>query len=169
VHQQSAELATDWAQLLDEVAIDEGRNIESSAPKETTNTAFLVGVALKNERMKETSLTLEESLDELAALASSAGLVVVGRGSQTLERVDGRTYVGSGKLQEFASEALTLGADCLLFNDELRPSQQRNAEGVSDGLRVIDRTALILDIFRQRAATRCAERHVPCAGHLLIT
>ena len=80
---------------------------------------------------------------------------MVGRTSQRVERIDSRSYVGSGKLAELVEEARALGADTILFDDELRPSQGRNVEeAAGEGIRVCDRTALILDIFRQNAATR---------------
>lgn len=80
---------------------------------------------------------------------------MVGRTSQRVERIDSRYYVGSGKLLEIVEEAKARGADCILFDDELRPSQGRNVEtAAGEGMQVIDRTALILDVFRQNAATR---------------
>ena len=134
---------------------------ERAAPRGThevatpRNRAFLVGVTYKRApRGGSATLSIEESIEELAQLATTAGLEVVGRTFQRLEAPDSKSYVGSGKLLELADEARSLGADTLLFNDELRPSQARNVERIVEGVRVCDRFELILDVFRQRAATR---------------
>jgi len=84
-----------------------------------------------------------------------AGLQVVGSATQNLERPDRRTFLGSGRLVEVVAEARAAKADTLLFDEELSPSQGRNIEAaLGEGMRVADRTALILDIFASRAATR---------------
>ena len=95
----------------------------------------------------------QSSLDELALLAETAGARVVGRAVQRLERPHPAHYVGSGKLSEIKAERGRTGHTLVIFDDELSPSQQRNLE---DALRVkvLDRTALILDIFARRARTR---------------
>jgi GTP-binding protein HflX len=96
--------------------------------------------------------TVDESLDELEELARTAGADVVGRVSQRLEHADPRTYVGGGKLKEARDEASEAEADLVIVDDELAPNTQRSMEKVL-GLRVVDRTLLILDIFAQRART----------------
>ena len=95
----------------------------------------------------------QSSLEELALLAETAGARVVGRAVQRLERPHPAHYVGSGKLSEIKAERGRTGYTLVIFDDELTPSQQRNLE---DALRVklLDRTALILDIFARRARTR---------------
>ncbi len=98
-------------------------------------------------------LPAAESLDELAELARTAGAEVVGRTSQKLEHPHVATYVGKGKVEEVAAQRKELGANVVIFDDELSPSQQRNLEKAL-GTKVIDRTALILDIFATRAHTR---------------
>ncbi|MBE7517624.1 MAG: GTPase HflX [Thermoflexaceae bacterium] len=98
-------------------------------------------------------LPAAESLAELAELARTAGAEVVGRTSQRLDHPHVATYVGKGKVEEVREAAQEGGANVVIFDDELSPSQQRNLEKAL-GVKVIDRTALILDIFATRAHTR---------------
>ena len=104
------------------------------------------------ERALLVSVDSEKSLDELAALCDSAGAVVVGRVLQQKNRPDSATYVGSGKAGELSLEAQALDADILVTDDELTASQTSNLEELV-GIRVVDRTSLILDIFAQNAIT----------------
>lgn len=98
---------------------------------------------------------VDESLSELGSLARTAGLYVVGSASQTLSSPAAATYLGSGKLAEVAEAVEAQRVDTVIFDDELSPGQQRNLErALGDGVRVADRTALILDIFAQRARTK---------------
>lgn len=134
----------------------------SHAALRVRNRCYLVGVAFKQRQRSGSAagptLSIEDSLDELAHLADTAGLKVCGRIFQNLAAVDNRTYVGTGKLEELLEQARSLDVDTLIFDDELRPSQARNVERVANAaggsVRVVDRVELILDIFRQRAATR---------------
>jgi GTP-binding protein HflX len=95
----------------------------------------------------------EESLQELAALAESAGAQVLDMVLQRRPHPDPATYFGKGRAQELESVVATLGADTVVADSELAPSQRRGLEDVV-GVKVIDRTAVILDIFSQRAASR---------------
>ena len=91
-------------------------------------------------------------LDELARLADTAGLRVVGRTWQRRRHADPRTYLGAGKIAALGSAARQAGAEVVLFDDELAPSQLRNVEQLlGDDLLVVDRTALILDVFARHA------------------
>jgi GTP-binding protein HflX len=110
--------------------------------------AFLVAADLP-----KALLPAEESLAELAELAKTAGAEVVGSSTQRMEHPAVATYIGSGKVDEVVEERKRLDANVVIFDDELSPSQQRNLEK-SLGVKVIDRTALILDIFATRAQTR---------------
>ena len=92
----------------------------------------------------------EESMAELSELATSAGVVVQDRIIQRRAKIDSRTVMGSGKLDELLIRALQLGADLLVFDRELQPAQVRSISEATD-LKVIDRSQLILDIFAQRA------------------
>jgi GTP-binding protein HflX len=114
--------------------------------------AFLVGVEIDEDRG---FLSLEDSLLELARLADTAGLDVVGQATQRLHSPDPRTYLGSGKVEEIRDLVEEMLADVVLFDEELSPRHQRELEKVfKDEVRILDRTALILDIFAQHAHTR---------------
>lgn len=110
--------------------------------------ALLAGVSLPGQDPE----AARRSLDELARLAESAGARVVGRALQARRGVDPATYIGSGKVAELRAQADELGAELVIFDDELRPSQQRNLEEGLDR-KVLDRTQLILDVFATRAGT----------------
>lgn len=92
-------------------------------------------------------------MSELGTLARTAGADVVGKMIQRLHRPDVATYIGKGRAQELSDLEKQLGFELVICDDELSPSQQRNLEKLLD-VRVIDRTALILDIFAQHARTR---------------
>jgi len=98
-------------------------------------------------------LPAAESILELAELAKTAGAEVIGSLTQSLDHPVSATYIGKGKVQEVVEEVKRLSANVVIFDDELSPSQQRNLEREL-GVKVIDRTALILDIFATRAQTR---------------
>jgi len=114
--------------------------------------ALMVGVDISDDKK---ILTLDKSLAELKRLADTAGFEVVGQVTQRLDHPNPKTFIGSGKVKEVKSIAEELKADVILFDDELSPRHQRELEKIlSKGTRVIDRTALILDIFAQHANTR---------------
>jgi GTP-binding protein HflX len=113
--------------------------------------AFLVGVELYGQ---ENLLTLEDSLTELALLADTSGLDVVGELTQKLDRPNVKTYIGPGKVDELKSLVEETLAQVVIFDDELSPRHQRELqEALGRNVRVLDRTALILDIFAQHAHT----------------
>lgn len=98
---------------------------------------------------------MADSLDELERLVATADGVVVGRETQKLDAPSPKTFVGSGKAEEIASAVRRLDVDVVVFDDELSPSQQSNLERTfGEPVKVIDRTALILDIFGRHAKTR---------------
>ncbi|MDZ7728305.1 MAG: GTPase HflX [Dehalococcoidia bacterium] len=107
-------------------------------------------------------LPVHESLAELAELARTAGAEVVGSSIQKLRSPHPATYIGKGKLEEVVSAAHEAGATTVVFDEELSPSQQRNLERAL-GTKVLDRTALILDIFATRASTREGKLQVQLA------
>lgn len=114
--------------------------------------ALLVGVEL---RRTDSILSLDSSLKELALLADTAGLSVVGETRQRLQKPDPKTYVGSGKVREIRALAEETLADVVLFDEELSPRHQRELEKEFDEeVKILDRTALILDVFAQHARTR---------------
>jgi GTP-binding protein HflX len=98
-------------------------------------------------------LPVEESVAELGELARTAGAEVVGQATQRIEHPNPATYIGKGKVEEVAEARRELDANVVIFDDELSPSQQRNLERAIGG-KVLDRTALILDIFATHAHTR---------------
>ncbi len=102
------------------------------------------------ERALLVGIDTEKSLEELAALADSAGAVVVGSVLQKKQKPDTATFIGSGKAAELQLTAQSLNADVVIFDDELTGMQTRNLEQLIN-VKVIDRTTLILDIFAQRA------------------
>ena len=104
----------------------------------------------------------EDSLDELRALATSAGAQIAGEFTQRKDRPDPATLIGKGKLEEIAGASASVSADVILFDHDLSPSQQRNIERVVH-TRVIDRTQLILDIFARHARTREGQLQVELA------
>ncbi|MBX9879035.1 MAG: GTPase HflX [Candidatus Obscuribacterales bacterium] len=105
---------------------------------------------------------VEDELDELAQLARSAGATVCGRLTQSRFTPDARYFFGSGKVQELALLVQEMGANLVIIDDELTPNQQRNLEEIV-GVKVIDRTELILDIFAQRAQTKEGKLQVELA------
>ncbi|MDD5368076.1 MAG: GTPase HflX [Anaerolineaceae bacterium] len=113
--------------------------------------AFLVGVQARSQAHV---LAMEDSLEELALLAETAGLNVVGQATQNLESPNPVTYIGSGKLDEIQLLVEETLAEIIIFDVELSPRHLREIEKrFKDNIKVLDRTALILDIFAQHAHT----------------
>lgn len=113
--------------------------------------AFLVGVDIHGNN---NLLSLEDSLAELKLLAQTAGLDVVGEAQQKLDSPNVKTFIGPGKVEEIRSLINETQADVIVFDDELSPRHLRELENIfGDEVRIIDRTALILDIFAQHAST----------------
>jgi GTP-binding protein HflX len=123
--------------------------------------AVLVGVELKRSWPL---MDVDESLEELGRLAETAGVVVVGSVTQRVDRFDPATYMGSGKVEEVQLMVEELEADLVIFDDELSPRHQRELEKIfGEDVRLLDRTALILDIFAQHARTREGQLQVELA------
>jgi GTP-binding protein HflX len=136
------------------------RLIETERP---TERALLVGVQLKNQR---NGWDIEDSLAELAQLAHTAGLEVVGQTWQRLDRFYSATLIGSGKVDELIDLRHDLDCDVVLFDDELSPRQLRNLEDAfGDETKIVDRTGLILDVFAQHARTREGQLQVELAQY----
>lgn len=122
--------------------------IKTEDPKQK---ALLIGVSIY---VQEELLPLDDSLRELELLAETAGVDVVGQVTQNLHTPNPKTFIGSGKVEEVKMLAEELGADLVIFDNALSPRHQREIEKVFDeSTQVIDRTALILDIFAQHART----------------
>ena len=121
----------------------------TTAPREKT---FLVGVELYGQK---THLAMGDSLSELTLLADTAGLDVVGELTQKLDRPHVKTYIGPGKVDELKLLVEETRSQVVIFDDELSPRHQRELQlALGRNVRVLDRTALILDIFAQHAHTR---------------
>ncbi len=120
--------------------------------------AFLIGAYF--DRSKEAEA--DSLLEELAELVTTLGIGIVGRACVFVRDRNKRYLTGSGKAQELIEEARILNADCIVFDNQLAPSQQRAWEEESD-ITVIDREEVILDIFRMRARTREAVLQVELA------
>lgn len=138
-----------------DILFDRLAEIDKSAPDTNlsenaseTERAILVGVIRSHDSSEDA-----ESLAELAELAKTAGAEVVGKFTQRRESPDSKYYIGSGITDDIAQACSRLRADVVIFDDELSPSQIRNLEEKCR-TRIIDRTALILDIFAGRATSR---------------
>jgi GTP-binding protein HflX len=120
--------------------------INTTSPREKT---FLVGVDLYKQK---SLLPLEDSLTELTLLADTAGLEVIGELTQKLDRPHVKTYIGPGKVEELKTLVEETLSQVVIFDDELSPRHQRELQtAIGMNVRVLDRTALILDIFAQHA------------------
>jgi GTP-binding protein HflX len=114
--------------------------------------AFLVGVEIFQD---ENLLSLDESLAELGLLADTAGLDVVGEVTQKLDHPNSQTFIGPGKVDEVKALVEETQAEVILFDEELSPRHLRELEKIfGEDVHILDRTALILDIFAQHASTR---------------
>jgi len=159
---QSEEQEASLAARIDSTNGSKGL-VEGAIPKER---AFLVGAALKSDqRPGRIGYGILESLEELGRLAESAGLEVVGHTHQLLDEPNARTYIGTGKVAEIAAALERTSAEIVIFDDELSSGQLRNLEKAfgGAGVRLCDRTSLILDIFSQRAASREGKLQVELA------
>lgn len=130
--------------------------LHETAPKQET--AVLVAVS----NNKQSAAKTREYLDELAFLALTMNVNTLGRFTQLLDRPDKRTYVGKGKLEEIRAFVQHKGCDMVIFDDDLSPSQLRNVESEL-GVKIYDRSLLILDIFSARAKTSQAYTQVEVA------
>ncbi len=122
---------------------------------------MLVGVEVKSQR---NTWTAEDSIAELSLLAYTAGAEVVGSLVQRMQRPTSTYYLGSGKVEELKGLKDEIKYDVVIFDDELSPTQQKNLEEAL-GVKIIDRTALILDIFASRARTHEGRLQVELAQH----
>ena len=131
---------------------------------------FLVGVDLRRPDLTGSGtavrLPIQDSLDELAQLARTAGMTVVGRDFQRLDRYRAATMIGRGKLLEIKEHMAETSADVAIFDDELSARHQREIETIlGEDVKVLDRTALILDVFARHARTREGRLQVELAQY----
>jgi len=131
--------------------------------KKEAEKAVLVGVALQDEGISYEQMT--EYLEELAFLAETAGAETVKIFTQNLDKPVHSTFIGKGKLEEIRQYIEENETDMVIFDDELSPTQLRNIENELKGVKVLDRTNLILDIFASRARTAHAKTQVELAQY----
>lgn len=144
----------DWEALVENLEAGFGR--DGAELGSGQDRAFLVSISTEPHAMQESHL------DELEALAETAGLAIGGRMTQRVSRPDPRLILGKGKLAELEVAALEANADILIFDGELSPAQLHNLADMTER-RVLDRTQLILDIFARRAVTRAGKLQVELA------
>ena len=128
-----------------------------------TEKGYLVGLEI---RRTFPLLSVNDSLTELALLADTAGIEVVGQTTQKLNRVNASTFIGSGKALEIKETIEEMGVSVVIFDDELSPRHQRELEKVfGQDTKILDRSALILDIFAQHAKTHEGRLQVELAQY----
>lgn len=124
--------------------------------------ALLVGLNLTTNVKRIDDIDINDSMKELEELAKAAGAEVVGSLIQNKQSIDAAFYLGKGKIEEITAYSKSLDASLVIFNDELSGSQIRNIEDAV-GVKIIDRTTLILDIFAQRAMSKEGKLQVELA------
>ncbi|HZM85650.1 MAG TPA: GTPase HflX [Blastocatellia bacterium] len=145
--QVPSQLDIDFIDLIESLEEEVSRSRHVRNPRDQRDRAILVGVT------SGSAASAQESVDELRELAHSAGVVVLDSVVQRRQKLDPRSLVGRGKLDELIIRSLQLGADVIIFDQNLTPAQVRAINDATD-LKIIDRTQLILDIFAQRAQSR---------------
>lgn len=145
--QAPSQLDIDFIELIESLEEEVARARHVRNPRDQRDRAILVGVTTGS------AASAQESVDELRELARSAGVVVLDSIVQRRQKLDPRSLVGRGKLDELIIRSLQLGADVIIFDQNLTPAQVRAINETTD-LKIIDRTQLILDIFAQRAQSR---------------
>ena len=124
--------------------------------------ALLVGMNITTVSKRIDDIDINDSMEELKELAKAAGAEVVGSVIQNRPAVDAAYYIGKGKVEEIKGYCEGLDATLIIFNDELSGAQTRNIEDLT-GIKTIDRTTLILDIFAQRAKSKEGKLQVELA------
>ena len=145
--QVPSQLDIDFIDLIESLEEELARARHIRNPRDHRDRAILVGVTTGS------AASAQESLDELRELARSAEVVVLDSIVQRRQKLDPRSLIGRGKLDELIIRSLQLGADAIIFDQNLSPAQVRVINEATD-LKIIDRTQLILDIFAQRAQSR---------------
>eukprot|EP01038_Epipyxis_sp_PR26KG_P011100 gene11100-14895_t len=158
---------------LDDVLMERAMRFFDESVVRTKEKCYLVGLEDKSsmERNDKSKFTMEESLTELSELAGAAGLSVVGSTYQRVQRPNVEYYIGPGKAKDILRSVQRLHCHVVIFDVELTPSQQKSLELIfnqevsksSKRIKIIDRTALILDIFAQHAKTKEGQLQVQLA------
>ena len=121
--------------------------------------SIVVGAVINNG----SAVIVNEFLDELCFLAETAGAEVIGKITQRISKINSATFIGKGKSIQIINQAIELNAKLIIFDDELSPAQIKNYHNLSDKIKVLDRSGLILDIFRKHARTKEATTQVDLA------
>lgn len=145
--QPPSQLDDDFIELIDSLEAEFARSRQMRSGGDQRERALLASVTT------DSVAEAEESIEELAELARSCGVVVLDQIIQRRSQLDPRTLVGSGKLKDLLVHSMQLGVDMIIFDRDLTPAQVRSINAATD-LKVVDRTQLILDIFAQRAMSR---------------
>jgi GTP-binding protein HflX len=142
-----SQLDIDFIDLIESLEEELARARHIRSPRDHRDRGILVGVTTASASLAQ------ESMEELRELARSAGVVVLDSIVQRRAKLDPRSLIGKGKLDELIIRSLQLGVDAIIFDQNLSPAQVRVINEATD-LKIIDRTQLILDIFAQRAQSR---------------
>ena len=121
--------------------------------------ALIIGVILPGINRE----TVYENLDELEMLANTAGASIIGRDTQRLVKINPSFFIGNGKAKQLIGHAKELGANMIVFDDELTPAQIKNFYNLAKNIKIIDRSGIILDIFKKHARTKEAKTQVELA------
>jgi GTP-binding protein HflX len=148
----------DFLDLVEGLEAEFGREFIGQQVDVDRDRVLLVGVVTDNAAARE----FQDRLAELGRLVETAGGEVLQTVQQKRPHIHPQTVVGAGKVQEIALTAQTLGANLIVFDRDLSPAQVRNLE-TQIGIRVVDRTEVILDIFAQRAQSRAGKLQVELA------
>ena len=120
---------------------------------------ILVGIV----QDKKTEYLISEYLDELELLANAAGAEVIGRVTQKISKINPATYIGQGKAKQLIKQAKELNVKIIIFDQELSPAQIKNYHKLTNKIKILDRSGLILDIFKKRAKTKESTTQVELA------
>lgn len=143
-----SQLDTDFTELINSLEEEMARNRQTARTRQTNRDRVILVSVTTNS-----IFDAEESMAELEELALSADVIVLDKIIQRRQEIDRKTVLGKGKLEELLIRAMRLGADLIVFDTELTPTQVRSISEATE-LKVIDRPQLILDIFAQRAQSR---------------
>ncbi|GAP98130.1 GTPase HflX [Leptolyngbya sp. NIES-2104] len=153
IEQDADQLIEDWEKDIQDAGFDLSQTVEFDHDR-----ALLVG--LQTDKMSDQRF--QDSIDELTRLVESAKGEVLGVVQQKRSHPHPQTVIGQGKVEELTLEAQRLGANVIVFNQDISATQARNLEA-QIGLRVVDRTEVILDIFAQRARSQAGKLQVELA------
>ena len=148
----------DFLDLVEGLEAEFGREFVAQQVDTDRDRVLLVGVISSDTKSQQ----FQDNLAELGRLVETAGGEVLQTVQQKRSHIHPQTVVGAGKVQEIALSAQTLGANLIVFDRDLSPAQVRNLE-TQIGIRVVDRTEVILDIFAQRAQSRAGKLQVELA------